>query len=179
MTGSFYPICRAPLKEIEPFRVWRAFTLLLAGFAFACPAVQAQDMQNMEAAMREAQALGASGADFDAMRDMMRQMQNTPDFDEESSRPTPDGASSARTQAEDKSARPNHFDVLGRRSDSDCEDYTDMQAFSFCQASAHAYLTYLEVLQREGPTDGTNKVYDAHVENTVNLLHYRDNFLRD
>ncbi|MCC5872543.1 MAG: hypothetical protein JJU22_09120 [Gammaproteobacteria bacterium] len=77
--------------------------------------------------------------------------------------------------------QPNAFDVLsgneGGRSYADCDEYSDSQAFGFCQYAAHTWLMYTELFAKEGDSDAAQQVYAGHEDSVRNLIQYVDHFM--
>ncbi|MDP2696810.1 hypothetical protein [Thalassospira sp.] len=123
------------------------------------------DLQALEAAIREARAMGLDPAQIETMQGMLDALRA-------------DSANQGADQyASDPLMEPNYFDVASARSYSDCGQYGDMQAYTFCMAAIDGYLTYTRVFAQQGSSPDANRVYDAHAETVRNLVNYVDNFM--
>lgn len=143
------------------------FPLLLMMISLLSPTLYAQNLSDqieaLEASIREARAMGLDQATIDQMQTMLDVAKA-----EQSNR----GMSG---QGSNMGA--NHFDELNARSYSDCDQFSDNIAFSYCQAAAHYFLMYVETHSQEGDTEAANQIYAGHVEAVENLIQYVDNFM--
>lgn len=151
---------------MKPFLAGLFLCACLALAPLSTPAAQAlaDQIQALEASIREARAMGLDPSMIQQMESMLA----TARAEQARRGATPDSG---------PSMAPNQFDVRNARSYGDCGQYSDAQAFGFCQAAAHYYLMYTEIFAREGDTEAARQVHAGHVQTVDNLIQYVDAFM--
>jgi len=147
--------------SINSFKVACVTTVLAMIVSTASIAQSSIEVQAMEQQVAELRRMGLSQAEIQPFEDMLAQLKQM------EAEEGPISQSSVQL-------RDNYFDVSGYQSYGDCDQYNDMQLFSFCAAAAQHYQSYLQAAAHQASQADLDKIYEAHEASVKILVRMRE-----